>query len=855
MNKRLYIASGILLLALHLSAASHYAATLTVTNKNDSGAGSLRQAALDAGSGDTIKFAAVLRGSIQLTAEIVLDKNLTIQGPGANILGVDGRELPTSTRVFNVLSGNVRIFDLRISRGFSAGAGGGIAVDSANLTLNNCLISGNTAESAGGIFVSASAVVSVSNSTIAGNISFTEGGGIAVRGGSATVTNSLVIGNEAGDGAGVSVDNAGTITLLNTTITGNGSNGSSSGDIGGLRVSGATANLKNTIVAGNLALGTSIPDVGGAVTSQGTNLIGNTTGGSGFTASDLLNVNPMFGGFANNGGGTYTMSLLAASPAINAGNNVGAPPTDQRAVARPQGGTVDIGSYESGGSNPLFGRIVFSRNGANYDIFSINPTGTGELQLTNHPGRDDSPKWSPNGIKIVFTSDRDGGPDEIYTMFADGTLPTRLTNNAVPDANPVWSPDGTKIAFDRNGQIWVMNDNGTGETQMTGSSFAGIKSHPSWSPDGSQVVFHNNRGFGAYRLQIIDSGCSGCNGQNLVTNLPDNFDPIRSPDGNSIAYSNDQIDFTNHSQPLTFLLSPELRNLNFPIRPLPTTANMFSPAWSPDGTKLLYRSSSGGFSFIDADGGNAAPLSISGDNYRPHWNGFNTPNGANITVVSGTSSVNYTFVSAEGTTTVVPYDDPPIVPVGYACTAPPGQPCKFPSYEVGTTATYSGLITVCLHVPHVTDPIAFDRLRILHYVNGTPTDATILSPDTPAPNFATKTICARVNSLSPFVVAEQLAPTAAPVAVGGRIVTFDNRGISKAHVTLMDQSGNTRAALTNAFGYYRFDEVVAGQSYIVSVSSKRYQFEVPARVVHVLKELSDVTFVALPDPFNAVNWK
>lgn len=842
MNRKLYIAIGILFLFGHITADSNSAATLTVTNKNNSGPGSLRQRVIDANDGDKIRFDPALKGSIQLFSPIPLDKNLLIEGPGANILGIDGREIPTQSRVFNVFSANVRISGLRISRGFSSGAGGGITVESgANLKINNCLITGNTAESAGGIFVSSGAVVSISNSTIAGNISFVEGGGISTRGGTTTVINSLIIGNEAPDGGGVSVDNGGAMTFLNSTITGNGSNGSPSGDIGGLRISGGTANLRNTIVADNFAIGTSIADIGGAVTSQGNNLIGNTTGGSGFIVSDLLNVNPMFGGFANNGGGTYTISLLPGSPATNAGSNLGAPATDQRGVARPQGGTVDIGSYEVGGSKPLFGKILFARNGSNYDIFSINPDGTGELQLTNNSARDDSPKWSPNGIKIVFTSDRDGGPDEIYTMFADGGSPTRLTTNSLNDANPVWSPDGTRIAFDRAGQIFVVDDDGAGETQMTGTAFAGIKSHPSWSPDGSQIVFHNDRGFGDFRIQIIDSSCSSCNGQTLIGDLPDNFDPIWSPDSNSIAYSNDQIDLSDHSQPLSFLFSPYLMNLDFPIRQIPTVGNMFSPAWSPDGTKLIYRANSGSLSVINADGSNAAPLNISGDNFRPQWGGFNTTNGANISVVSGTTSVDYTFVSAEGTTTVIPYDEPPILPVGYACTG--DGPCKLPSYDVDTTATYSGPITVCIQVPSVTDLFTFNSLRILHYVDGVPTDSTILAPDTPSPNFSTKTICARVNSLSPFVVAESLAPTAALASVSGRVSTPDGRAIANARVLITGQNGRTRSALTNPFGFYRLDGITSGQSYVVAVSHKRFQFE--SRLVNVVENIADVDFIAI----------
>jgi len=91
-----------------------------------------------------------------------------------------------------------------------------------------------------------------------------------------------------------------------------------------------------------------------------------------------------------------------------------------------------------------------------------------------------------------------------------------------------------------------------------------------------------------------------------------------------------------------------------------------------------------------------------------------------------------------------------------------------------------------------------------------------------------------------------LAPTAALVAVSGRVLTADGRGISKAIVLLINASGATRQTLTGPFGYFRFDDVEAGQTYLISVRSKRFQFANETQVVSVNEEIDNLNFYALP---------
>src|SRR5207244_1123882 len=80
------------------------------------------------------------------------------------------------------------------------------------------------------------------------------------------------------------------------------------------------------------------------------------------------------------------------------------------------------------------------------------------------------------------------------------------------------------------------------------------------------------------------------------------------------------------------------------------------------------------------------------------------------------------------------------------------------AFEISTTATVTGPMTICFDVSSVTDQAVFAGLRVFHNEDGVLVDRTILSPDAPAPDFAAKMICARVNSLGTFVLASNVAP-------------------------------------------------------------------------------------------------
>lgn len=856
--KKFVVIIGTLFFMLSLAVIENRAATFIVNNNNNSGAGTLRQAVLDANTSgnlsDTIVFAASVRGKIVLTGlEIELNKpigtNLTIIGPGADVLSIESN---FAHRIFRAQLGNIKISGLRVSRGLPIlnqfiNLGGGFwVVDGANLTLESCSITENQR---GGIYTDSRSTLTINNSLISGN----DGGGIDGAGGlsvsnstvsdnfgadnagirwlngTVTLTNITVSGNRGIDSGGININGA-TTTILNSTIAENFGGNGIAAHTGGLRIESGTVNLKNTIIADNQAF---TPDINGTIVSQGNNLVRNRTGGTGFIASDLPNnTNPRLGGFANNGGATYTYSLRSTSPAINAGNNTGAPAADQRGVARPNGTAVDIGAYESGVRPVTFGKIAFvsDRNG-NREIYSINSDGTNTMRLTTNSANDEFPDWSPDGSKIAFSTNRDGN-FEIYTMNADGTMPNRLTMNSQSDSEPAFSPDGMKIAFVRNGAgIFLMDANGTGQTAIPNTTDG---ASPSWSPDGTQIVYTCvNMG-----SAICKINADGTNRTPFVFNDAIHTSPAWSPDGNSIAFS---IDFNVSS--FFYFYNPH--NVNV-IRPMinPGTGNEvigFALAFSPDGAKIA--DGTGNLFLRDADGGNPVLLinstvSGNGNSFLPDWFGQNTPTGSNVAAVSGTTTITFSGVSTGGTTTALPIDPASAgtVPSGYSLGT------GFPAYEISTTATYTAPIVVCIKVADTTPIATFNALRILHYVNGTPTDATILSPDTPAPDFISKTICARVNSLSPFVVAQNLAPTAANASISGRVSDAFGNGISRARVSITNSNGETFSTTTSSFGFYRFAEIPVGETYIISAFHKHYQFN--SQVITVVDDIQNADFTA-----------
>jgi Ca2+-binding RTX toxin-like protein len=357
--------------AMAAFASPAHAKTLKVTNKKDSGAGSLRAAVENAApGGDAIVFSPRVRGTITLTSgDLYINKNLTIRGPGADKLAISGNNYD---EVFYISSGKtVRMSGLTITKG-SNYYGGGIN-NRGNLTLIKSVVSGNSSGYGGGI--DNENVLRLVESSVNNNFADNSGGGISNEG-TLIVERSTISGNRAAYGGGIYTRtyNPEKTVISNSTISGN-SISSASGAGGGLQNRRGLTTIKNTTIADNTA-----PDgQGGGVyshdyrtastevfssiiarnpggfspadtfVSQGYNLVGSSQVANTFNKQgDRIGGDPGLKPLAYNGGLTKTHALTKSSPALNTGSrNCPAPATDQRKVKRSQEDRCDKGAFEA----------------------------------------------------------------------------------------------------------------------------------------------------------------------------------------------------------------------------------------------------------------------------------------------------------------------------------------------------------------------------------------------------------------------------------------------------------------------------------------------------------------------------
>jgi hypothetical protein len=352
--------------------------TLNVSNINDSGAGSLREAVNQANSDngpDTINFSDLFNTPQTITLAAgtltLTDKaTTTITGPGANLLTISGGSFEGSSVVLTVVTvtGTAALSGLMITGANAAGDGGGLLNYGGSTTLTGCTIAGNFSETQGGGLANQSGSVTLVDCAVSGNMASFEGGGL-LNGGTLSMTNCTVSGNSAFSASGGGLRNDGTATLIGCSVSGNSANYG-----GGLR-NGGTLSLTSCTVSGNSATqsgGGALSNVGSA-TFTGCTVAGNASSSAGGGLSNrtgtlsLTNCTVTGNKAQGDGGGliNYQNSMLSltnvtvsANSALNGAGlyNLSGTVTATNTIVAGQNSGGDIqGALTAGSANNLIG--------------------------------------------------------------------------------------------------------------------------------------------------------------------------------------------------------------------------------------------------------------------------------------------------------------------------------------------------------------------------------------------------------------------------------------------------------------------------------------------------------------------
>ena len=277
------------------------------------------------------------------------------------------------------------------------------------------------------------------------------------------------------------------------------------------------------------------------------------------------------------------------------------------------------------------GRVAFASNlSGTYQLYTMNPDGSDQQQITNLPATDFSiwnPDFSPDGRKIVFVHDQTGHL-ELYEINADGTGLVQVTNDGLDKLFPRWSPDGSQLVFLQSdpdlgtGRIVTMRSDGTGPRNILTAEIPWDCYQPEFSPDGRSIVFATQSGGLVSALWVMKA--DGANKHRITAAEIEAGGPDYSPDGRKIVFYSQQ----NTPRPTSiYTMKPDgsgLRYLEGPVGLYPT--------YSPDGKQILF---SGGPTLIDAvnlytmnaDGSNVQTIAtdliiggcIDGNCLTPDW--------------------------------------------------------------------------------------------------------------------------------------------------------------------------------------------------------------------------------------------
>jgi len=269
----------------------------------------------------------------------------------------------------------------------------------------------------------------------------------------------------------------------------------------------------------------------------------------------------------------------------------------------------------TGESGVCLSKIAFVSDTSGYkEVYVADVLGENVRQVTRHKNLTVSPRFSPDGRQLAYTSYHPGEPHLYVTDLAQNKSTKAISRRRGLNLGPAWSPDGKTmiitLSTDGNPDLYLINTKGDILRRLTAN--AGINVSASWSPDGRQIAFVSDRS-GNPQVYIMDLRTGRINRITYLGN--DNTEPSWSPKGDWIAYAG-----LYEGEYQIFKIRPEGGS---PVRVTTTAGNHESPNWSPDGRQIVFTRQLNKelkINAIFANGFGMRPLfNVKGNQSSPQW--------------------------------------------------------------------------------------------------------------------------------------------------------------------------------------------------------------------------------------------
>jgi TolB protein len=225
-------------------------------------------------------------------------------------------------------------------------------------------------------------------------------------------------------------------------------------------------------------------------------------------------------------------------------------------------------------------RIAFTSDESGFqEVYVADLLGDEIRQITRHHRLTVSPRFSPDGRLLAYTSYHSGNPNLYITDLTQGKFTRAVSQRRGLNLAPAWSPDGKTMAItlsaDGNPDLYLMDTTGKIKRQLTAN--AGLNVSPSWSPDGNRLAFVSDRS-GTPQIYVMDLKTLRTSRITFVGNY--NSEPAWSPTGEWIAYAS-----LYEGSYQIFIIKPDGSS---PTGVTRAVGDNEAPSWSPDGNQIVF---------------------------------------------------------------------------------------------------------------------------------------------------------------------------------------------------------------------------------------------------------------------------